>query len=102
VGTTILYDEYWYGKSLPSFSELAAGRVWLQQYHKPVWIVEFGAGRVNKANQAAIINEAINQYKQLGFTALIYLNMVDANITGPDYSLDSVNDFGSFFVANNR
>jgi beta-mannanase len=97
IGTTILYDEYWYGGYLPSFASLAQNRQWLETYNKPVWIVEFGAGHANKTNQKFMIDEATSQYKQLGFSALIYLNMVDANIQGPDYHLDSANDFGSFF-----
>jgi hypothetical protein len=29
------------------------------------------------------------------------LNLVDANIIGPDYTLNSINDFGDFFKTNN-
>jgi cellulose synthase (UDP-forming) len=97
VGTTILYDEYWYGEYLPSFESLALNRKWLETYNKPVWIVEFGAGRTNAANQQELINQAMQQYDSLGFKALVYLNMADANINGPDYRLQDKNEFGSFF-----
>lgn len=97
IGTTILYDQHWYGDYLPTFGTLASNRQWLQEYGKPVWIVEFGAGRSNKSNQKQLISEATQEYKQRGYQALIYLNMIDANINGPDYRLDSLNDFGSFY-----
>ncbi len=98
IGTTILSDEYWYGSNSPSFDELASGRVWLQTYGKPVWIVEFGAGHSNKLTQEKLISEATGEYDKLGFKSLVYLNMPDANITGPDYSLNSINDFGGIFT----
>jgi len=94
IGTTILYDQYWYKNRLPSFNKLASGREWLEQYNKPVWIVEFGAGRANLNDQTTLINEAKAQYAGDGFKALIYLNIVDANISGPDYRLDSTQSFG--------
>lgn len=97
VGATVLYDQYWYGDYVPSFSELVSSRVWLEQYKKPVWIVEFGAGKANRDAQLQLINQAISQYNELGFTAVVYLNLVDANIVGPDYTLTSINDFGNFF-----
>jgi len=93
VGTTILYDQYWYGSYVPTFGELASGRQWLQHYNKPVWIVEFGAGGANPSDQSNLIQQAVGQYQQLGFQALVYLNISDANITGPDYRLDSSNTF---------
>jgi cellulose synthase (UDP-forming) len=97
IGTTILYDEYWYGSYLPSFTELSSGRLWLRQYQKPVWIVEFGVGKANRVNQKILIDQAIKEFQPLGFNTLVYLNMTDANINGPDYKLNDVNDFGSFF-----
>jgi hypothetical protein len=98
IGTTVLYDEYWYGSNLPSFESLSESRQWLHQYNKPVWIVEFGAGRTNRINQQRLIDDAASQYQRLGFKELIYLNMTDANINGPDYRLDSANDFSSKFI----
>jgi cellulose synthase (UDP-forming) len=97
IGTTVLYDQYWYGTYLPSFQELVSNRLWLKQYNKPLWIVEFGAGKANRSDQLQLINEALSQYKDLGFSSIVYLNLIDANIVGPDYSLNSANDFGSFF-----
>jgi cellulose synthase (UDP-forming) len=98
IGTTILYDEYWYGPySLPSFDDIASKRKWLQAYGKPVWIVEFGAGKANRENQKLLIADALENYGQLGFAALVYLNLKDANIVGPDYGLEAVNDFAALF-----
>jgi hypothetical protein len=59
-----------------------------------VWIVEFGAGSANKNNQQELINEAVSDYQQLGYGVLIYLNISDANIQGPDYRLNPSNNFG--------
>jgi len=97
IGTTVLYDQYWYGSYLPSFEELVSGRLWLAQYNKPMWIVEFGVGKANRDDQKQLINEALAQYKSLGFSSVVYLNLIDSNIVGPDYTLSSVNDFGSLF-----
>jgi hypothetical protein len=93
IGTTILYDEYWYGSYLPTFSSISSMRDRMKQFNKPVWIVEFGAGRTNAKNQKLIIEDALRSYKSLGFSALIYLDMKDANISGPNYSLSSPNEF---------
>lgn len=97
IGTTVLYDQYWYGDYRPSFAYLSADRSWLQQYGKPVWIVEFGAGHSDPAYQKELIDDALASYRQFGYSKLIYLNMVDANIVGPDYHLHDVNDFGGLF-----
>ncbi len=97
IGTTILYDEYWYGKYVPSFAFTAATRQQLGHFGKPVWVVEFGSGNANPASQKQFINDALNTYQALGFKSLIYLNLKDANIAGPDYRLPSVNDFGNFY-----
>lgn len=88
VGTTILYDKYWYGDSHPSFNQIAEQRLWLFSFKKPVWVVEFGVGRSDPSFQHDLIKDALANYKKLGFKALIYLNMVDANINGPDYILN--------------
>lgn len=98
VGTTILYDRYWYGTYHPSFYELQANRSWLQQYGKPVWITEFGAGTADATFQKQLIREALGEYKQDGYSALIYLNIADANITGPDYRLHGFAAFGNLFL----
>jgi hypothetical protein len=98
IGTTILYDRYWYGIYHPSFYELQANRSWLQQYGKPVWITEFGAGTYDPVFQKQLIQEALREYRQDGYSALIYLNIADANIIGPDYKLHGLSAFGNLFV----
>jgi cellulose synthase (UDP-forming) len=97
IGATVLYDQYWYGTYVPSFNQLVSDRLWLKNYNKPLWIVEFGAGKADRGDQMQLINQAISQYHQFGFSAIVYLNLVDSNIVGPDYTLTSINDFGSFF-----
>ncbi len=97
IGTTILYDKYWYGSYQPSFAELSQKRTWLLSYNKPVWVVEFGVGTSNVAYQQQLINDSLKSYKQLGFSALLYLNMKDANLNGPNYSLHSLEQFGDLF-----
>lgn len=97
IGTTVLYDQYWYGDEQLNFIQLAQKRVWLEQYNKPVWIVEFGVGQANEVYQQQLINNALANYKSLGFSALIYLNMKDANITGPNYTLHSPAEFGDLY-----
>lgn len=93
IGVTVLYDEYWYGNLLPTFEDLTETRLRLQSFNKPMWIVEFGVGNANPTNQAAIISEAKSKYKEEGFEALIYLNIADSNISGPDYRLSSSDIF---------
>jgi cellulose synthase (UDP-forming) len=89
VGTTVLYDKYWYGTHYPSFAEIAESRHWLAGFHKPVWIVEFGAGGADPVFQRALVQDALASYRALGYDALLYLNIIDSNITGPDYRLSS-------------
>lgn len=89
VGTTILHDRFWYGASRPDFYQLTKQRLWLFKFDKPVWVVEFGAGHYDPAFQSRLIEDALKSYKKLGFSSLIYLNMVDANINGPDYRLNN-------------
>ena len=98
IGTTVLYDQYWYGSYVPTFKELVSNRLWLAQYNKPLWIVEFGVGKANRDDQKQLIIEALSEYTDLGFSSVVYLNLVDSNIVGPDYTLSSPNDFGSFFT----
>lgn len=57
------------------------------RYNKPVWIVEFGAGNENIAQQKKLIDEAYAEFQAMGFSALLYLNIQDSNITGPNYKL---------------
>jgi beta-mannanase len=92
VGTTVLYDQHFYGDLTPSFSDLAQKRSWLNKFGKPVWIVEFGAGNSNPAYQKQMTSEAITQFLQLGFSALIYLNIADSNIIGPNYAFNNSGD----------
>lgn len=87
IGTTILHDKYWYGNTEPTFHQLALQRMWLFGFNKPVWIVEFGAGNANNKFQTRLVKDALRSYKKLGFSTLVYLNMIDANINGPDYRL---------------
>ena len=98
IGTTILYDEYWYGQDWwPSFAVLAQSRQWLNGFDQPVWIVEFGVGKANRVHQEDLIQQAKLSFTEYGYEALIYIDLIDANIVGPDYRLASVHDFGNFF-----
>ncbi len=87
IGTTILYDQYWYGSYRPSFYEIAAPRSWLLEYGKPVWITELGIGNADPLFQEYLTKEAFSEYQTMGYSALIYLNTKDANIAGPVYTL---------------
>lgn len=95
IGTTILYDEYFYGQSRPTFEQIASGRSWLTRYKKPVWIVEFGAGRSDAHFQKRMLNDAFSNYRRMGFSALIYINIKDNNIKGPNYSFVNTHDLFS-------
>ena len=97
VGTTILYDQFWYGNYEPTFYQIASPRMWLEQYGKPVWIVEFGVGKANRTFQRELIADALKNYQNLGFSALLYLNMIDANEAGPNYLLTSPSEFSPIF-----
>lgn len=98
VGTTILYDRYWSGDYHPSFNEIQADRSWLQEFGKPVWIVEFGAGNYDPVFQQQLLREALDEYSADGYKAIVYLNIADANIVGPDYRLHGLAAFGSLFT----
>jgi cellulose synthase (UDP-forming) len=98
IGTTLLYDRYWLGDHHPSFYELESGRAWLQKFGKPVWIVEFGAGNYDPGFQQQLIREALGEYSKDGYKAIIYLNIVDSNIVGPDYRLHGFTAFGDLFA----
>ena len=89
VGTTLLYDQYWFGDFKPSFAELSEQRQWLATFNKPVWIVEFGVGSADPVFQQNLINDALANHKAMGFDSLLYLNISDSNIVGPDYRLAS-------------
>lgn len=89
IGTTILYDQYWYGYYEPSFYELASTRFSLQYFGKPVWIVELGVGNANKTYQQSLIRDSLALHKEYGYDAVVYLNIADSNIEGPDYRLDN-------------
>ena len=97
IGTTMLFDQYWYGNLTPTFNDIQAVRSWMLSYNKPVWIVEFGAGKANQAQQQIVIDDALKSYKTYGYDSLIYLNMKDANIEGPDYRLSDINNFADLF-----
>ena len=91
VGVTVLYDKYWYQDAYVPFSELAGKRLWLKQLDKPLWIAEFGVGTSNAELQAKILKEGLSQYDDLGFDSILYLNIRDSNIIGPDYRLHKQN-----------
>lgn len=97
IGTTVLHDQYWYSHTNPSFNYLERQRRWLQSYNKPVWIVEFGVGAADPAYQTRLIQEAKAKYQTYGYGAIIYLNIKDSNITGPDYRLKSSANFMTLF-----
>lgn len=92
IGTTVLYDRYWYDTYRPTFQEVVQKRDWLlTSFNKPVWIVEFGAGNADPVFQKAFIADALESYKALGYKALVYLDIADSNIAGPDYQLHDKN-----------
>ncbi len=93
IGVTVLHDSYWYGDNMVSFYNLVVSRQWTLNYHKPLWIVEFGAGHSTPAIQKEVISEARNQYRDYGYDVLIYLNTYDVNINGPDYRINQNSDF---------
>jgi cellulose synthase (UDP-forming) len=97
VGTTILYDPFWSGNYHPTFYQMQAVRAWLLSYHKPVWITEFGVGDENTVFQTQLIKSALAQYKQDGYQALVYMNIVDPNVKGPNYSLNNVSILDNVF-----
>jgi len=97
IGVTILYDRYFYPDFVPNFDDLAAGRAYLQTLGKPVWITEFGAGRADPAVQRDITSQALSRFQADGFSALVYLNITDSNVAGPDYRLPDLTVFGDLF-----
>jgi cellulose synthase (UDP-forming) len=98
IGTTVLYDQYWYGASQPSFGDLIESRQHMFSFGKPVWIVEFGAGNAYPEFQAELIRQAVTSYKSYGFSALLYLDIADSNINGPDYRLHDLTVLGPIFT----
>jgi len=100
IGTTILYDSYWNGDRYVSFYNLAKNRLWLLQYGKPLWITELGIGRANPEIQHVILQEAISNYKILGFDTMVYVNIPDSNIDGPDYRLNKLTTLTNHFEKN--
>ncbi len=98
VGTTVLYDQHWYGENYVTFYDLAQQRFMLQKLGKPVWIVEFGAGNTDKETQARLVREAQKTFETLGFEKLLYLNIEDSNIPGIDYRLEDVSIFMQSFL----
>lgn len=90
IGSTVLYDRYWNGNFHPTFAQLVEVRLWLEKYGwgKPVWIAEFGAGNADPVFQAKLLKEAATRHKEYGFSALVYINIVEPSIeSGPDYTL---------------
>lgn len=89
VGATILYDQSWSGSFRPTFAQLSENRAWLKQYNKPLWISEFGVGNTDSTYQAQLLQEAVNQFKDYGFSSLIYVNIHDANRPDPNYTFSN-------------
>jgi cellulose synthase (UDP-forming) len=98
VGTTILYDRYWSNNYHPSFYRLQEQRAWLQTFGKPVWITEFGAGNADPKFQTSLLKDTLRHYRSYGYDALIYLNIPDSNINGPDYRLSDITILGDEFI----
>ncbi len=97
IGTTILYDSYWNGDNYVPFYSLAQNRLWLQRYGKPLWVTELGIGRKNPYNQRMILEEALATYSDLGIDALLYVNIPDSNIKGPNYILNDLSTLTKHF-----
>ena len=100
IGTTMLYDPFWSGNYHPTFSQIQAVRAWLFSYNKPVWITEFGVGDENVNFQTSLIKSALSQYRSDGYQAIIYLNIKDPNVHGPNYTLNNLDVLGDNFVQN--
>jgi len=98
IGTTMLYDSYWSGDYVPTFSELQADRTGLLQFGKPVWITELGIGNKDPEIQTQLLTQALDEYQADGYAALIYLDIPDSNLQGPDYRLSSPSDLGGPFA----
>ncbi len=99
IGTTVLYDKYWYPYEKPNFDFMIEQRKRLLTIGKPVWIAEYGAGAADPVYQNTLITEALSSYQLHGFSALVYLNAADANIMGPDYRLANLSIFGTTFMS---
>lgn len=98
VGATIIYDQYFQGDTYVPFYDLVYTRLWLGQYKKPVWMAELGIGKANPELQRVMISEAIAHHKEFGFSAVVYLNIPDSNVIGPDYRLDDLTLLGGPFT----
>ncbi len=98
IGTTVLHDKFWYGSEKTPFTKLAEKRVWMKKFGKPLWVTEFGAGAADPNFQQTLIDDGLKNYKSMGFDSLVYLSMVDANVVGPDYHLQSPSEFSNLFT----
>jgi cellulose synthase (UDP-forming) len=98
IGTTMIYSRYWSGAYHPTFKQVESPRSWLLSYHKPVWIVEFGVGKSDQAYQTKLIKSALSEYKSDGYQALVYLNIPEPNIKGPNYTLKHVSILDGIFT----
>ncbi|MDL2363179.1 MAG: glycosyltransferase [Patescibacteria group bacterium] len=94
VGTTMLYDSYFSGDYVPNFGEIQAARTHLFDLGKPVWIAELAIGKENTQVQTDLLASALQQYRGFGYSALIYLDVADVNIIGPDYTIADLNSLG--------
>jgi hypothetical protein len=90
LGTTLLYDRYWWGSYIPTFDDMAKTRLWEEAYGKPVWITEFGLGNADPAFQRHLLMESMSQFEEYGYDALIYINIVDPHNDGPKYNFKDV------------
>jgi len=97
IGTTMIYSSYWSGTFHPTFYQVESPRSWLLSYHKPVWIAEFGVGRSDPTYQTELIKSALAQYRADGYQALVYLNIPEPNVVGPNYTLSNVSILDGLF-----
>ncbi|HSX23963.1 MAG TPA: glycosyltransferase family 2 protein [Candidatus Saccharimonadales bacterium] len=93
IGTTMIYDLPSFNAYQFSFYDIANNRLHLLGHGKPVWITEFGAGNTNPDYQKKLTEEAVAQYKEYGFAALIYINIPDSNlVNGPNYEFSDAKE----------
>ncbi len=97
VGTTILYIPNDYQGQKPSFNQLQSSRDGLKLFGKPVWIAELGFDNSDAEYQKFVLNEAVNEFAADGYEALVYIDIPDSNLSGPDYRLLDLNELGNTF-----
>ncbi len=98
VGTTIISVPSWYDNAQLSFDTLQNYRANLKVFNKPLWITEFGVENNDPVYQNEVITQALQEYQDDGFQALIYINIPDSNSRGRDYRLPDLTIFGDTFM----